>query len=93
MRVSRQVVEHVQAGDLTVSIDYEADGRTPADVVVKSDDGRQVVLDAEVLERAAQIVAIRRLVHGKTAYCCATHGYIPVTPCEACMDDGRKELS
>ena len=93
MVVSRQTVEHVQAGDLTVSIDFEQDGRTLGEVVIKQRDSLSVVIDAEVLERAAAVVAQRRMAHGDQSWICATHGYVEKANCEVCIDDGRKELS
>lgn len=80
MRIRKQIVEHVQAGNLKVSIDYDAAGRVD-DVAVEMKDAHgfsttRFSAPAELVERVATILQTRRLATGHDAYVCGVCGYV-----------------
>lgn len=83
MRVEREIIDHVTAGDLRVEIEAEPDGR-PALVTaivpprVEGATSRHVLEDvsAELLERAAAVVRLRRWAAGDFRDVDPDRGYV-----------------
>lgn len=103
MKVRRQNVEHCEAGDLTVTVEFDERGQITGDVTAIQHGVGTFTADAETIERVAEVIRQRRLATGDFAHVCATHGLFDTETeqglarrCPACVLEANgepKELS